>query len=176
MRQSSSIANLWICLLLALLALISCGSGGVLVRTAASPTDIGGLEGHRLGSYDSELQAEQWTRRELGRTVSYKQDYTLKLGQQSYSGELKLTYRNGPLVSAAVTFMLMDRPAEEVSALYDALEQSLRAEYDKGMFRAEPPAPDASGSLSLELHDDQRDYLQLLSSGGLVDLSIQAAE
>jgi len=157
--------------------LSACAGNQALIRTAASKTDIGGMAGHRLGSYDSELKAEEWTRRELGRTVSYKQDYTLKVGEQSYSGELKLTYRNGPLVSAAVTFMLMDRPAEEVSALYDALEQSLRAEYSAELIKAPLPAlAPGAGERRLELADEQRDYLQLLSSGGLVDLSVQAAE
>jgi hypothetical protein len=150
-------------------------TGSAAVRTAASPTDISGVDIYALGMQQAEFDGSGFTKRVWGSgTESYRRKYTL-VGAASSDGELSVTFRDGVLVSAGVTFFPKDQPA--LKRIGRLIAANIAGEYGPSLFRIGSPAGLMKEGIGMaQLADKDGDVLQYTASLGLVTLAVSRAQ
>jgi hypothetical protein len=146
--------------------------------TAAGPKDIGGLDGHLLGSTESAFNSSGWTKKDWGSGyVSFSRPHQLTVSGKSHPVEQKVSFRGGKLISAAYTLKASGIPPAEAERFYKALFDGLHNEYDASMFGGTFNIADLGSSGMTQIQDSQGDLLQLINVGNqMINLTVQSHE
>jgi hypothetical protein len=143
-------------------------SGLTVLKTAASPTEIQGIDGIGMGSPEGGLAARGFKkmRSGAGATVYSKEARTTVSGI-STSKRLVVAAVSGRIVNCTVTFM----PGNEKVA--KALADSLKSEYDDSLFSGGKSKFGAGMGMST-LQDGKGHSLTFTSVGGVVSVSVDS--